>query len=332
MKVVIATPLYPPAIGGPATYARHLADELGKRDILVKIVAYGRLERALPAGVRHLAYLSRLVPALSGADACLALDTWSVGIPALIATRLRRVRLVVRIGGDFLWESYVGRTRDLVRLSDFYSKKPPLSSKERIVQAVTGVLLRHAEALAFNSAWQRDLWQKAYRFDAGHASVIENFFPLERGDAPATARTFVAATRIHPLKNYDLLERVFDAVRREYPDIVLDTRPLPPAAHHARLRDCYAVIVASISEASPNLAIDAVAAGKPFIAPQDSGGYSRMKNIGSWVDTRDAATLEGAIRSLLDPTAYDTARSRIRAFAYAHPWAAVADEFIMLFS
>jgi glycosyltransferase involved in cell wall biosynthesis len=331
MKLVIATPLYPPQVGGPAAYTKMLGEEWSRRGIEVRIVAYSALERALPTGIRHLVYLIRLAPAMVGAHAILALDTWSVGLPALIAARLAKKRFVVRVGGDSLWESYVGRTHELIRLSDFYLVPRRLSFKERLMRAGTRAIVRYPETrLAFNSTWQRDLWVIGYGISVEKTCVIENFFPGERASSLTKKRTFVAAGRDHPLKQAALLASVFDTIRDDHYDIELDTRALPPAEHRARIRDCYAVIISSISEVNSNTAIDAIAYGKPFILPVDSGG--RAREAGILVDTRDPVALASAIRRLLDPSAYEALRARVRAFSYTHPWEAVAREFLEVLS
>ena len=41
MRILIATGIYPPDIGGPATYTKELAEELPKRGVSVQIITYG---------------------------------------------------------------------------------------------------------------------------------------------------------------------------------------------------------------------------------------------------------------------------------------------------
>ena len=62
MKVIIATPLYPPEIGGPATYAEILVHELPKRGIEIELVKFSDV-RHLPKLIRHsssVIYVDRL--------------------------------------------------------------------------------------------------------------------------------------------------------------------------------------------------------------------------------------------------------------------------------
>ncbi len=327
MKLLIATPLYPPEIGGPATYAKFLNEGLVAQSVAVTLVKFSNVLR-YPKFLRHSAYFGRVCSALRGADAVLTFDTWSTGLPALLAARLRGKKVLARIGGDFLWETYLGRTRELVRLSEFYAVKRDFSLKERLIFAGTRYFVRRADALVFNTAWQKDLWEKVYGFDMRKASVIENEYPAEREQAPARGRVFVAAGRAHPLKNRESLERVFADLKKESSDIELDTRALSPREHEDRVQDAYAVVIPSVSEVSPNTAIDAIRYGKPFIMPYDNGARDRLAGTGMLIDTLDAAALKRAMETLLDPGEYARACERVQAFTFTHTQEAVLDEFL----
>src|SRR3989344_9562594 len=75
MRILIATGIYPPEVGGPAYYAQGLGEALKKVGHRVDIVTYGALKK-LPMGVRHAAYFLRLLPRLPLADTVIALDTF----------------------------------------------------------------------------------------------------------------------------------------------------------------------------------------------------------------------------------------------------------------
>ncbi len=77
MRLVIATPLYPPEPGGPATYAKLLEEGLPSRGIEVTLVKFSDV-RKYPKVFRHMAYKGRVKKALRNADAVLALDPASV--------------------------------------------------------------------------------------------------------------------------------------------------------------------------------------------------------------------------------------------------------------
>lgn len=103
MKLVIATPLYPPEIGGPATYARLLEEGLPGKGMDVEVVKFSEV-RHLPKFFRNYAYYRRVCRAARKADAVLALDPVSVGFPAMKAARKAGKPFLVKIVGDYAWE------------------------------------------------------------------------------------------------------------------------------------------------------------------------------------------------------------------------------------
>lgn len=329
MKIVIATPLYPPEIGGPAVYAKELNERFAASGINIMLVKFSDMRR-YPKFLRHAVYFWRVFRAAQGADAILAFDTWSTGMPAILVAKVRRQKMIVRIGGDFLWETYIERTHMLVKLSEFYKIKRNFSYKEHLIYFGTHGIIRCADALVFNTAWQKDLWERAYGFNPQKASVIENEYPAQREMSPARGRVFIAAGRSHSLKNMGVLKTAFAYLQNTYPDIELDTRSLPPDEHKARIRSAYAVIIPSVSEVSPNAAIDAIRFGKPFIMSSDTGVRERLADAGIFVDTLDMEELRIAMESLLDIREYARVQVRVQAFAFAHSWEEVTKEFLLL--
>src|SRR6185295_2431645 len=101
MRILIATGIYPPDIGGPAQYARNLYETWKKAGHEVKVAAY-RWERAFPPGVRHVLYFLKILRKGWNVDLILVLDTWSAAVPAMHACRIMRKPYMIRTGGDFL--------------------------------------------------------------------------------------------------------------------------------------------------------------------------------------------------------------------------------------
>jgi len=109
--ILIATPLYPPDVGGPATFAKTLEAELPKWGFDVRLVKFGEVKH-LPKGIRHLAYFYKLFTAALGADTILAFDPVSVGLPAYIVARLFGKKFIVRVAGDYAWEQEQGKRQN----------------------------------------------------------------------------------------------------------------------------------------------------------------------------------------------------------------------------
>ncbi|MBS4052969.1 MAG: glycosyltransferase family 4 protein [Methylomonas sp.] len=325
MKVVIATPFYPPEAGVLGMYAQGIEGGLSARSDEVAVVVFSRLR--LPPGLKHIVYCVQLMRAASGADYILALDPWSVGMPALFASMLCRVPLVARIGGDYVWEAFVERTKKPVRLSDVYSHRDSFSFKERMVFSGIRLFVRRAQTLFFNTRFQIDLWHRVYGLDVAKARVLENYVPpRSRPVEEPEGRIFVSAGRLIALKNHESLQTIVSALQKRHPDITLDTRLLGRNEHQARLARAYAVIIPSLSEVSSNSAIDAVLAGKPFIMSDDTGTKERLGECGLFIDTRSETELAKAIETTLNPAEYARLSEACRAFSFVHTWDDIAAE------
>jgi len=109
MRIVLATPLYPPEIAEPAPYVKELAKRLSERHT-VTIVAYTRLpERVLgvpivavdkrrPLLLRLIAYFFAILQTARKADIVYAMNGTSVELPVALMSYVVRRPLIVRIG------------------------------------------------------------------------------------------------------------------------------------------------------------------------------------------------------------------------------------------
>jgi glycosyltransferase involved in cell wall biosynthesis len=111
MRILLATGIYPPEIGGPATYAQQFVAELSRRGHTVEVVTYGEagVSRSIPKGIRHIVFFARCLKAARKADVVFSQDMVGAGIPALWAARLARIPYVLRVPGDYAWEIAVQR-------------------------------------------------------------------------------------------------------------------------------------------------------------------------------------------------------------------------------
>lgn len=116
--VLIATGLYPPDIGGPATYTVFLERCLPSHGVKTLVVPFGTV-RAYPKLLRHFLYLGKLLQRGKRAQVIYALDTVSVGVPALIASCILRKPFYLRVPGDYAWEQGQQRSRLTVTLNEY---------------------------------------------------------------------------------------------------------------------------------------------------------------------------------------------------------------------
>lgn len=327
-KILIASPLPLAAVGGPATVARELSAAYTAAGDHVTLITLSPLEKRLPIGIRQGVLLVRAIPQVAWADAVLILDPATTGPAIALLARLFRKRSVLRIGGDFLWETYVNRTRTPVRLSEFYTMPRALTMRERFIRAATSFTLRHVDHVVFTTAWQKRIWERPYGLTQYATSVIANAIPpATETSFDATKKIFLAASRGPYLKNHELLERLWPRISAAHPEAVLDATPRSPEDYHQALASCYALLLPSISDVSPNVVLEAIALGKPFVATEDTGLYETYGDLGGFVDTRSDVAVLDAITRLLDPVAYEDMRARIHTLRVTRSWSTVAEEF-----
>lgn len=353
MKILIASGIYPPDIGGPAQYARNLYEtwrdervnsgeptngkqkngkaKSGELKNEVKIAAY-RWERAFPPVIRHILFFLKIIRKGWNADLILVLDTWSAAVPAMFACRLMRKRYLIRTGGDFLWETYVERTGDMVLFKDFYPTRiPKLSRKEKVIFKLGGSALRKAAAIIFSTDWQRRIFEKAYGLNPEKDHIIENYCGPREAFAEPENRAFIAATRTLKWKNVESLRKAFAVAHEKVraaglPDIELDVGKAVYDSFVEKIRHSYAVILASLGDISPNMVFDAVRAGTPFILTKETGILERVGDCAITVDPLNRKDIVEKIVWLSDPKNRAAQAEKVRKFAFTHTWEQIADE------
>lgn len=331
IRIVIATGIFPPDLGGPAYYAEGLVKSFGPVSS-VHVLSFAS-ERNLPSGIRHAVYFFRVCKALFNADVVLALDTFTVGVPSVFAAKLLRKKVVIRTGGDFLWEQYVERTKEKVLLSEFYTGTRQLSLKERVIRLITGLTLRSADCVVFSTEWQRKIFMLPYRLSSVYTTVVENSCPQKVHTEKPLKKNFLWAGRDIFLKNKEFLVEAFDAAQRKRTDITLDIlEGIPREKLFEYMKSCYAVLLPSLSDVSPNFLLEALSFGKPFVSTVDTGLTGQIRECGIFIDPRNKVELADAILALSDDDTYAKYKNKIDSLSLHRSYDDVARDFMVIFS
>lgn len=368
MKIVLATGIYPPDIGGPATYVRRLADELTKSGEDVTVMTYGMenescgpLERKIEnkwkmiyvskSGgtlLRWRRYAKSLKEHGGDADVVECFSSVSCGVPLRMA-KLKKPGKILRLGGDFTWERYTdfGRRRTL---KSFMFKHPTL----RLPMAR---LLKTFNHVVFSTRFQEELYELTYRSLPPH-SVIENALP---------GAVHASSPQMHvkhdPLRllylgrfvNFKNLENLLRAVagvplatltmvgegKMGYKlsaiarSLQLQGRvSIVPPAHGEDVQNVFAehdlLIIPSLTEISPNAALEARAAGLPVLLTEENGLSEELR---AGMIIRPLITIADITKAILE------ADQRYEEFAAAasapivleREWEKVAEEHVTLF-
>lgn len=332
MKILIATGIYPPDIGGPAQYAQNVEKVWKSWGHRVDIKTF-RTERRLPVVIRHLYYFVKCIPSAFTADFIFILDTFSVAVPAVLLGKLFGKKTIIRTGGDFLWESYVERTGDLVLLKDFYQTSiDKFFLKEKVIFRLTKWVLNNSSRVIFSTEWQSNIFSKAYDLGTKKLSVIENYYGPKEVSFEPSKKDFIAGTRPLKWKNEKRLAEAFARVKEKGEVLIYDNETKPFNIFMERLAHCYAVILVSLGDVSPNMILDAIRHNKPFILTRETGLYDRVKDCAIFVDPENVNDIAEKILWLSDPAQYEEQKEKIKAFTFTHTWEEIATEILDVYT
>ena len=137
-RILIVTGIYPPDIGGPASYAQTLAQRLSK-DYEVKIITYSSVkkynqDKNYPFTVkrvwkknfwffRHAIYALKVFCACKNSDVIYSLSTLNGATPSLAGARFFKKKFYLRIAGDYAWQVAVEKNKTNLLIDDFQKIK-----------------------------------------------------------------------------------------------------------------------------------------------------------------------------------------------------------------
>lgn len=239
-KIILAAGVFPPDIGGPATFAKLLAEELPKHNCDISIVTYGErradsngykiyfVSREQNIFFRYLKYFWQVYKLSKDVDVVYAFDIMSVGLPCALVKLLRpTIKFIVRLGGDFQWEKAVQERGYNNTLRQYYKDKK-FSFKEKIIFAVAKFVLKKTDKIIFNSFFLKDIYISQKIIRGNKALVIKNIKPeatfLKSAPVKKDFISIIFAGRIIAVRNLKRLIDAFNIVKRKnWPkDVVLE--------------------------------------------------------------------------------------------------------------
>jgi glycosyltransferase involved in cell wall biosynthesis len=309
MKLVITTPLYPPEIGGPATYANLLFEGLPKNGIEVELVKFSDV-RHLPKIIRHYAYYRRVLKAARNADVVLALDPVSVGLPAMKAIRRAGKPFVVKIVGDYAWEQGQQRFGITQNLDEFVKEKQ-VSFPVQVLRRIQTRVAAAATRVIVPSEYLKSIVM-AWGVPGEKIVVIYNGIeiPAHLPEQYKKEGEFliVSAGRRVPWKGFEAIERV----AKSHPNWrVSIASGLPRTEVLALIKAADVFVLNSRYEGLSHVLIEAMTLGTPVIATNAGGNTTLVVDgeTGLLIPPGDDTALEQALISV----AQDPVRARASA-------------------
>jgi len=312
-KIIIAAEIFPPDIGGPASYGSKLAEELVKRGYKTRVVTYGEtkqdfgfkvsyVSRKIPFLLRQIIYGVKLLFIARGAKVVYAQGP-SVGPAAILVKWLRFKRVVVKYVGDQSWQQIrvKGSTVPFEEYMDSYGKKW-WDVKTWWIQRWQKFSLKKADAVITPSLYLKAVLVKYLNIDHSKIMVIPN--------APVVHKT---STNLQPqqkvlylgrVENWKGIEALLEAMAdlQEYKLLIAGAgsklADYKQLAHDKKLDDevefvgqvshdklqeyfkqCFCYILGSEYEGMPHTVLEAWAHGLPVIVSdfQPTPNWSNTK-------------------------------------------------------
>ena len=348
MKIILATGIFPPTLGGPAAIALAIKDKLVARGYRVEVLTFSEyfsvigqqggsdfihcLQRT-NAVSNYLRYFFQLKKLVKKEDLVLAFDAFSVGLPAVLVKRIRGNKLAIRLGGDFLWEQSIAKGLTNVPLTEFYRQK--FNRWQKLRFKLIGWALKTADKIILTNQWFFDIIKEPYNLREEWVEIIGNYYPEQATEEEARNKTVLAAGRFIKLKNFEKLIKVFNGLEAPGAKLAIYgegplKKELKTLAENSRnnrveiraaisqtellkeLARCRFYIQASFSEVSPNTVLQALAASTPVLLTKYCG-FEFLKGKVAMFDPFDAADLKSKLELFYDESFYAKQQASLKA-------------------
>lgn len=303
MKIVIAADIYPPDIGGPATYARFLKAQLPKQGFEAELICYSdkpgddvvRVSRAGGSLWRYLKYFIKLFGLAREARIIYAMGPVSAGLPASFVAKWRQLPLIVKVVGDYAWEQAQNSGVTTIGIDEF--QKRSFSGKVGKLQKIERRVCRQAAKVIVPSQYLRKI-VRGWGVNDEKIEVIYNAATIHEYPTLSKTRrqTIISIGRLVPWKGFETLISLMADLRSVQPDLKLeiygsgpdqgkleqlihrlglaDTVTINKAGHDElmlKLNQAAMLVLNTGYEGFPHTVLEAMAAGTPVITTNIGG-------------------------------------------------------------
>jgi len=375
MKICFLCGIFPPDVGGPANYAFQLAKELTKEGIIVKVLCYAdakqgfpehsflveRVSRKIPKIIRHFVYFFKTLKLGKDCQTFYVFSAVSAGLPAILANKILKKQIVIRLGGDFLWEKASEKKNFKFGLQEYYGL--PKTLKEQFFIILQKKIFKSANKIIFSTNFQKEIYKKHFGLIERNLVVISNPFP----DTAKISENFISqnfvqlifAGRLIKLKNLDFLLEVFTDVLSKTDlalrlkiigdggekenlikkakklgiiDKVIFEGVLPRAKLLLAIQASYLCLLPSLSEISPNFALESLAFKKPILITQETGFADEFNGKMVFLDAKDKKLWVEKIIWFLDKNNYQNFQQQMNQGLVFKTWQDTSKEHLKLFT
>ncbi|MHB1087023.1 MAG: glycosyltransferase family 4 protein [Minisyncoccota bacterium] len=356
MRVLLATGIFYPDVGGPATHVRKIAEHFSGLGWSVTVVAFGerlsdetvpyrvvRTSRHMPKLLSWLMYAFTVVREAARSDIVYAFDLTTAGMPAALSAALWRKRLIVRIGGDPIWEREAEAGRRLIPMDEYYAQGLHMQDRPQLYRVLRHVVRSADRIVVYNQRF-KDFYVRYFGANPSNVTVVKNpVLPKETPSRESGTRTCIFAGRFVAYKN---LRRVIEAAAKSFPKhptarllfvgdgperealetlakqlgVPLTIRPkTDQASLFHMIRASSVALAPAFSEFNPNFILESLSLGKPVLISKGHGLSLDVPDMMEF-DPMDVDSLEGAFDRILSDDGYSKAEAAVQSLPLDWTW------------
>ena len=348
MKICIVSTIFPPDIGGPSKHIYELSKRLASQGHEVHIATYTSQEsrhELLDGFIVHRISIKNIPKALLpvrvykmrnmiidivkkyNIDVIYALNIDLAGLPATQAAKKMKKPVVLRYGGDYIWEVMFKFNKTSRPLHSFYENED--SKLFKTLKSFQARMLRKFNHIIVPSDYYKNILATHFNINQENITVIKN--PVNLIIKPGKKNknekfTLVTASRILRLKGIDYLLEAIRIITREHGNIhlkIIGDGPykqqliarakdlnidkyvtfLPGMKHEEVLKhiaDADAYVLSSVSEVAPNVVLEAMSLKTPVVTTKVSDfDYKMNSEIALITPPKDSNLMAHAIITLM---------------------------------
>jgi len=235
MKIVIAAEIFPPDIGGPATYSPKIATALVQAGHEVKLVCYSdkkqkdsysfeifRIKRS-KFKLHYVNYYRQLKKLARDCDVIYAQGPVGSGWPAVKVAKKLGKKLVVKVVGDYAWEQARNSGVTEIGIDEFQNPEQKFSGKIGTLQKIERQVCQQAKKVIVPSQYLKRI-VAGWGVEEGKIEVVYNALNFLKKEFHEVKNSFsiISAARLVSWKGFDILIEVVDELSKEKKDIFLD--------------------------------------------------------------------------------------------------------------
>jgi len=255
MKLVIAAEIFPPDIGGPATYLKQIVPRLIYDGFKVEVITYADVKRVtvdcrgayavtkIPRKnvlTKFVLYTLKLFKLAKSAELIFAQGPVASGLPALLVKHLRHKKAAMKIVGDVAWERARNKFGISELLDEFQSKKYRLLIaghrwlEHFIVKRMDGLLTPSFYLKKIVSHWGAPPAKVQVVYNALTGINCQLTKEQAREQLGLNGKILLSVGRLAPWKGQEALIRLMPKLAAKFSDINLIIVGDGPLQNHLR--------------------------------------------------------------------------------------------------